>query len=183
MSNLGPQRPGASFLPLGLRGFVPAPLPPPDLRLEGLTALLTRAAKALDELERRRPNITGTGYLLIRPFMRREAMASSKIEGTVSDLSDLLLFEQWINKRHVPRQKRGEVSFELCACSGSFHRITRNASGIKSPHQRRAQDFLTGVKTGRGSTSCRGSLSATRTGSGALDPECPLCSSPTDRSP
>jgi Fic family protein len=32
-------------------------------------------------------------HLLIRPFLRREAVSSSRIEGTVADLNQLFLFE------------------------------------------------------------------------------------------
>jgi Fic family protein len=72
--------------------FVPAPLPPDLLDLAPLVPLVARATHALGEL-------SGIGrtlqnpYLLIRPFMRREAVASSKIEGTVTTLTELFLFE------------------------------------------------------------------------------------------
>jgi Fic family protein len=72
--------------------FVPAPLPPDLLDLAPLVPSVARATHALGEL-------SGIGrtlqnpYLLIRPFMRREAVASSKIEGTVTTLTELFLFE------------------------------------------------------------------------------------------
>ena len=72
--------------------FVPAPLPPNLLDLASLLPLVARATHALGEL-------SGIGrtlqnpYLLICPFMRREAVASSKIEGTVTTLTELFLFE------------------------------------------------------------------------------------------
>lgn len=72
--------------------FAPNVLPP-ALRLNwSLVHLLSKADRALGELAglgRTLPN----PYLLIRPFIRREAVLSSKIEGTQASLSDLVLFE------------------------------------------------------------------------------------------
>ena len=75
--------------------FEPAALPPPpesvglDFRL---ACQLSDADKALGELAgvgRMLPN----PHLLIRPFVRREAVLSSRIEGTVTRLDQLFLFE------------------------------------------------------------------------------------------
>jgi len=72
--------------------FVPSPLPPD---LEWNTALVSRISRAdlavgtLSGLGETLPN----PHLLIYPFIRREAVLSSRIEGTQSSLSDLLLFE------------------------------------------------------------------------------------------
>lgn len=72
--------------------YEPNPLPP-DLRYDGvLTNLLAEAHHALGQLAmvgRLLPN----PHLLIRPFLRREAILSSRIEGTVTRLDQLLLFE------------------------------------------------------------------------------------------
>lgn len=76
----------------GYAAFVPAPLPP-ELRYEsGLVLALSRADAALSELSglgRQLPNPN----LLIAPYVRREAVLSSRIEGTRASLSDLLLDE------------------------------------------------------------------------------------------
>src|SRR5882757_9180814 len=77
----------------GFLCFVPDPLPP-QLTL-GMSTIqtLARAERALGTL-------AGAGemlpnpHLLIGPFVRREAVLSSQIEGTRASLSDLLLFEQ-----------------------------------------------------------------------------------------
>ncbi|MGH9795938.1 MAG: Fic family protein [Candidatus Acidiferrales bacterium] len=72
--------------------YVPAPLPPKlDLGLEALEEL-SEANLALGQLEgigHRLPN----PHLLIGPFLRREAVLSSRIEGTEANAEDLLLFE------------------------------------------------------------------------------------------
>lgn len=72
--------------------FVPHPLPPPTINRPALLPLIARASKALGELSgigRTIPN----PYLLIRPFLRVEAVASSRIEGTVTSLSELFMLE------------------------------------------------------------------------------------------
>jgi Fic family protein len=72
--------------------YVPPPLSS-ELDLSRATIRdLERAALALGDLN-------GAGqwmenpYLLIRPFLRREAVLSSKIEGTQASLSDLVVYE------------------------------------------------------------------------------------------
>ncbi|HXE53964.1 MAG TPA: Fic family protein [Tepidisphaeraceae bacterium] len=76
----------------GYDAFVPAP-PPPTLDYSpDLVILLSEADAALSELSglgRYLPNPD----LLIAPYVKREAVASSRIEGTQADLSDLLLDE------------------------------------------------------------------------------------------
>jgi Fic family protein len=76
----------------GYWAYVPDALPP---SLEWDTALVSRVSRAdlavgtLSGLGETLPN----PHLLIYPFIRREAVLSSRIEGTQSSLSDLLLFE------------------------------------------------------------------------------------------
>lgn len=78
--------------PEGYSAFVPHPLPP-KLKLEWeLAGSLSAADRALGELAgaaRKLPN----PHLLIGPFIRREAVLSSRIEGTQASLSDLFYFE------------------------------------------------------------------------------------------
>jgi Fic family protein len=78
--------------PQGYWAFVPNPIPR-ELPIDGTTLrLLSEADQALGVL-------AGTGlqlpnpYLLISPYMRREAVLSSQIEGTQASLSDLFFFE------------------------------------------------------------------------------------------
>ena len=76
----------------GYWAFVPAPPPMEVAYTPELTRLLSEADAALSELSglgRYLPNPN----LLIEPYMRREAVASSRIEGTQADLDDLLLDE------------------------------------------------------------------------------------------
>lgn len=76
----------------GYYAFVPAPPPPQFDYPADLVILLSEADAALSELSglgRYLPNPD----LLIAPYVKREAVASSRIEGTQADLSDLLLDE------------------------------------------------------------------------------------------
>lgn len=73
--------------------FVPNPLPPMNIIWDsGLVEILSTADRALGELAgigRSLPN----PHLLVRPFLRREAVLSSRIEGTQASLSDVLAYE------------------------------------------------------------------------------------------
>lgn len=76
----------------GARAYVPHPLPPAlefDLTTIGLLSNADQALGQLAGVGRMLPN----PHLLIRPFLRREAVSSSRIEGTVAGLDQLLLFE------------------------------------------------------------------------------------------
>jgi Fic family protein len=71
---------------------VPRPLPPEIVWAPSAVSLLSRADRALGELAgigRALPN----PHLLILPFARREAVLSSRIEGTQASLSDLYAYE------------------------------------------------------------------------------------------
>ena len=78
--------------PHGFWAFIPAPLPPKLEYGPELVRMLSRADAALSEL-------SGLGkllpnpHLLIAPWLRREAVLSSRIEGTRASLSDLLIDE------------------------------------------------------------------------------------------
>jgi Fic family protein len=83
----------------GYWAFVPAPLPPKFEYDPTLTHLLSQADAALGELSgvgRYLPNPN----LLIAPYVKREAVASSRIEGIRADLADLMLDE--IEPRWTP---------------------------------------------------------------------------------
>jgi Fic family protein len=78
--------------PSGYSAYVPEPLPPRIEWSAGLAAALSAADRAVGRLAgegRRLPN----PHLLIRPFVRREAVLSSRIEGTQATLGELLAAE------------------------------------------------------------------------------------------
>ena len=72
--------------------FVPDPLPPELPMSPSLVSMLDRASRAVGIL-------VGIGetspnpHLLIQPFLRREAVLSSRIEGTQASLSDVFAYE------------------------------------------------------------------------------------------
>ncbi|MEX1156881.1 MAG: Fic family protein [Chloroflexota bacterium] len=79
-------------LPTGVWAYVPPPLPPsidPRGELFVLNGQAERALGLLGGIGMRLPN----PYVLIGPFVRREAVLSSRIEGTEASLSDLVAFE------------------------------------------------------------------------------------------
>jgi Fic/DOC family protein len=78
--------------PEGYWAFVPAPLPPALEPSWELFSRLSEADRALSELAGRAANLPNP-HLLIAPFVRREAVLSSRIEGTQASLSDLFFFE------------------------------------------------------------------------------------------
>jgi len=92
-------------MPQGYAAFIPAP-PPPKLTYDTeLTLTLSRADAALSELSgvgRHLPN----PHLLIAPYVRREAVLSSRIEGTRASLSDILLDEL---KADIPHGDEADV--------------------------------------------------------------------------
>ena len=88
----------------GQRAYVPDPLP-------RNVELSSQVIYRLDEASRAVATLAGAGetvpnpHLLIRPFMRREAVLSSRIEGTQASISDLLLYEA-----SGRRSARGDVA-------------------------------------------------------------------------
>ena len=78
--------------PGGYQAYVPDALPPPISWDDSLTVELSAADRAIGRLAgegRRLPN----PHLLIRPFVRKEAVLSSRIEGTQATLGELLAAE------------------------------------------------------------------------------------------
>jgi Fic family protein len=76
----------------GYWSFIPNPLPPAIRWSQQLVTLLSEADRAVGELAglgRSLPN----PHLLVRPFIHREAVLSSKIEGTQASLDDLYTYE------------------------------------------------------------------------------------------
>jgi Fic family protein len=76
----------------GYVAYVPHDLPPPLEPSWQLGQKISKADRALSELAgitRTLPN----PHLFINSFLRREAVLSSRIEGTQASLSDLFFFE------------------------------------------------------------------------------------------
>jgi Fic family protein len=80
--------------------FIPNPLPPKLTLDTELVNVLDEATLALGRLDGIGSQLSNP-YLLIRPFTHREALLSSRIEGTQAELTDLLLF-------HLDTESLGE---------------------------------------------------------------------------
>jgi Fic family protein len=105
----------------GYWAFVPNPLPPPLELTWELAGEISAADRALSELAgvtRTLPN----PRLLIRPFMSREAVLSSRIEGTEASLSDLFYLEA-ANKPPTPDSDVREVRNHVRALEHGLKRL------------------------------------------------------------
>ncbi len=78
--------------PPGFFAFIPNRLPPNLVYSAELVRLLSTADAALSELSGR-GSVLPNPHILIAPYVRREAVLSSRIEGTQATLSDLLIDE------------------------------------------------------------------------------------------
>lgn len=108
---------------------MPAPLPAPLEWDDRLASSLARAAAAVGELTalgRMLPN----PHLLIGPFLRREAVLSSRIEGTQATVGDLLLFEAEQTSPPQPPDVR-EVSNHVRAIEYGLRRIETLPIGLR----------------------------------------------------
>ena len=79
-------------MPQGYWVFLPAALPPELIFSPALVAALSTADRALGELKGLGGALSNP-HLHIRPLARREAVLSSRIEGTRASLDDLLAYE------------------------------------------------------------------------------------------
>ena len=105
----------------GYHAFVPAPLLPALEYPQPLVRLLSAADAALSELSglgRILPN----PHLLIAPYIRREAVLSSRIEGTRTSLSDLLADEAG-QPPHAPPDDVHEVRNYVVALDYGIERL------------------------------------------------------------
>jgi Fic family protein len=105
-----------------IRAYIPVPLPPNpavDLgRLHGRIERANRAVGRLDGLSSMMPD----SNLLLYPYVRKEAVLSSQIEGTQSSLSELLLFESSAAPG-VPLNDVEEVSNYVAAMQHGLRRL------------------------------------------------------------
>ncbi len=105
----------------GYRAFHPNPLPPSIAWTPQLVRVLSQADRSLGRLAgegRRLPN----PHLLIRPFVRREAVYSSRIEGTQATLGELLAAEAGATLERSPEDLR-EVGNYVAALEHGLERL------------------------------------------------------------
>lgn len=107
----------------GYTAFVPDPLPPGLSWTPELVRALSDADRMIGRLAgegRRLPN----PHLLIRPFVRREAVLSSRIEGTQATLGELLAVEAGAAVERSPADLR-EVGNYVVALEHSIKRLKK----------------------------------------------------------
>src|SRR5437870_10359265 len=107
----------------GYSAFIPAPLPP---TLDWTPRLI----RVLSDADRLIGRLAGEGgrlpnpHVLIRPFVRREAVLSSKIEGTQATLGELLAAEAGAVLDRSPEDLR-EVGNYVVALEHGISRLTK----------------------------------------------------------
>jgi len=104
-----------------VRAFVPPPLPPPNLDLNGLYRQLEQANQGLGRLNGMTKLLPDIRFLLYL-YVRKEALVSSQIEGTQSSFADLLLFENKATP-HVAVEDVEEVSNYVAALQHGLRRL------------------------------------------------------------
>lgn len=125
--------------------FIPQDLPP-QLNWDA------KLAKAVSDAERALGQLAGTSrtltnpHLLIRPFLQKEAVLSSRIEGTRATLSDLLLFDIEMEREAEIIDTR-EVSNYVVALETGLDRIKTIPIGTRVIRELHAI-LLRGVRGG-----------------------------------
>lgn len=130
----------------GYQAFVPAPLPPALAWTPGLVAALSAADRAAGRLAGeggRLPN----PHLLIRPFVRREAVLSSKIEGTQATLGELLAAEVGAAVERSPEDLR-EVANYVVALEYGVERLGTLPLSLRLVRELHAR-LMEGVRGGQ----------------------------------
>jgi len=140
-----PAAPPGHRVPLagGAWAHVPAPLPPV---LDWTPALVA----ALSEADRLIGRLAGEGgrlpnpHLLIRPFLRREAVLSSKIEGTQATLGELLAAEAGMTVDRSPADLH-EVGNYVVALEHGIARLKTLPLSLRLIRELHAK-LMTGVR-------------------------------------
>jgi len=98
--------------PTGYRAFIPNPLPPdpPIVMSSRLQQLLSDADQALGRLDGSIETLPHA-EVLVRMYVRKEAVLSSQIEGTQSTLSDLLAAEADVLDPDRPRDTKEVMNY------------------------------------------------------------------------
>jgi len=135
--------PGKSVSQGSYSAFVPAPLPP---ELDWTPRLIG----ALSDADRLVGRLAGEGgrlpnpHILIRPFVRREAVLSSKIEGTQATLGELLAAEVGATVDRSPDDLR-EVSNYVVALEHGISRLKKLPLCVRLTRELH-EKLMTGVR-------------------------------------
>jgi Fic family protein len=127
----------------GYRAFFPNPLPPDLDWSPSLISKLSLADQMLGRLSgeaRRLPN----PHIFIRPFIRREAVLSSRIEGTQATLGELLAAEAGAHVERSPDDLR-EVGNYVAALEHGLRRLEDLPVSLRLVRELHAQ-LMAGVR-------------------------------------
>lgn len=127
----------------GYQAYVPEPPPPAIEWSTGLAGALSKADHAVGRLAgeaRRLPN----PHLLIRPFVRREAVLSSRIEGTRATLGELLAAEAGAAVERSPEDLR-EVGNYVVALEYGLKRMEKLPLSLRLVRELHSK-LMTGVR-------------------------------------
>ena len=106
----------------GHAAFVPAPLPPRLTYSDEFVLALSRADAALSELSGFAGGLRDP-QLIVAPFLRQEAILSSRIEGTPTSLAELLLDEVAAEPDPSARESLREVRNYVAALQYGVERL------------------------------------------------------------
>lgn len=125
----------------GYWAFVPDPLPPTIDVSWDLARELSAADRAVSELAGRARTLPNP-HLLIGPFLRREAVLSSRIEGTRASLSDLFFFEAAgvVEPRHSDVQEVANYVHALEFALARMRELPISLRLIREMHARLMED-------------------------------------------
>ena len=108
--------------------FVPNPLPPAINWSDTTVGLLSRADQALSRLDGRAGDLPNP-YLLIHPMLSREAVASSRIEGSTSNLAEVYQFQ--LSDIARDRDDAEEVANHIKAMQHGLARLPRLPTSLR----------------------------------------------------
>ncbi len=106
----------------GFAAFLPNPLPPTLVWTHALALAMSEADRAIGALAGL-SNALPDPHLLVQPFVRREAVLSSRIEGTRASLSDLYAFEAQQMQLFEPPTDVHEVHNYVAALEYGLKRV------------------------------------------------------------
>lgn len=137
----------------GYEACLPQPLPPRVELSWDLASRQSEADRALARLSGIAANLPNP-HLLIRPFMRKEAVLSSRIEGTQASLSDLFWFEADVAEQSDASSEDAlEVSNYVTALQYGLSRLDELPPSLRllrELHER----LLSGVRGGNLTPGC-----------------------------
>ncbi|MHC4885444.1 MAG: Fic family protein [Planctomycetota bacterium] len=134
--------------PEGYRAFMPAALPP---KLDWTVPLV----KSLSDADRAVGQLAGEGsrlpnpHLLMRPFLQREAVLSSKIEGTQATLGELLAAEAGVEVERSPEEMREVANYVAAMEHGmqQLQKVPLSLRLVRSIHEKLMQGARGGHAT------------------------------------